>query len=176
MHVILHFDGGSTPTQKNSDGKKTGPGLTGCGWHIADHQGKPLTCGYAYVGDYHTNNEGEYHGLIHGLTHALEIGATQVAVYGDSSVVIGHCFKQWQCNYDHLRILRDQVFKLLAQFSVSCTGTHVLRAKNARADLLADTAVATQSSAQGPRLLTPALLRLVCSTSASVPKTSTKIK
>ena len=133
---ILRFDGGS----------RGNPGVAGAGMALYDsHDGSEIWSGCLYLGDHRTNNEAEYMGLITGLQCALSLGIAQVVVQGDSKLVLEQVSLRWKVKSPSLKHYFDEAIDLKKQFSAFET-SHIERAKNARADELANEAMDTKCS------------------------------
>ncbi|NEN97829.1 MAG: ribonuclease HI family protein, partial [Moorea sp. SIO3I7] len=87
-----------------------------------------------------TNNEAEYTGAILGLEKALEIGAGQVVLKGDSQLVINQLKGTWRVKTPHLRPLWTKAKSLLNQFD-SVQLEWIPRAQNSEADAVANQAM-----------------------------------
>lgn len=92
-----------------------------------------------FLGDYVTNNEAEYQGLIMGLEAASIQKHRHLDVFGDSQVIINHMNDTYKIKAKNLFPLYERAKQLCEQFE-SITFTHVLRYKNKRADALANAA------------------------------------
>ena len=133
---ILRFDGGS----------RGNPGIAGSGMVIYDSEdGSELWSGCLYLGDHRTNNEAEYMGLITGMQCALSLGVKQIVVQGDSKLVLEQIGLRWKVKSESLKRYFDEAIVLKKQFAHFET-SHIERAKNGRADGLANEAMDTQSS------------------------------
>lgn len=84
---MQYFDGGS----------RGNPGEAGCGAALftGEGRGMPVATRSAYLGKA-TSNEAEYQGLIMGLQLAVSRGAREVAIRGDSKLVINQLLGTWQ--------------------------------------------------------------------------------
>jgi ribonuclease HI len=129
MKLLLHIDGGS----------RGNPGPSGGGVVLADEHGRPLLeAGYFF--GIKTNNQAEYSALLRGLDAAAERGATEVAIYSDSELLVR------QLNGDY-RVKSPQIAPLFAQARTRLEGfrrwkaEHVMREQNGRADELANLAM-----------------------------------
>jgi len=126
---LLQFDGCS----------KGNPGLAGAGAVIYNYEHE-IWGKSAFIGDKNTNNEAEYNGLIIGLLEAQNMGIKQLAVEGDSMLVI----KQMRVEY---KVKSDKIFDLytkaknIAESFETITFTHIYRANNKRADELSNLAL-----------------------------------
>ncbi|MCL4384148.1 ribonuclease HI family protein [Patescibacteria group bacterium] len=133
MKLSVHTDGGS----------RGNPGHSGFGVVIlADHQ-KVLESS-VYLG-VKTNNEAEYAGLLHALTwlrdHHHQYSPTEIHLYLDSELVVNQLNGQYRVKAAHLKPLYQQSLDLLSSLSCPVTITHVGRAGNSEADLLANQAM-----------------------------------
>lgn len=124
----LHFDGCS----------KGNPGQAGIGAVIYKNDAE-IWNGCEYVG-HKTNNESEYLALIHGLEKALEIGITDLLVYGDSLLVINQMTKKYQVKSETLYKLNMRANEIIKHFD-SVEFYHVYRTENKRADKLSNDAL-----------------------------------
>ena len=87
-----------------------------------------------------TNNEAEYTGLIAGLQKALELEYQNVAVFGDSDLVVKQLNGLYRVKQPHLKLLWEQAIALKQQFSI-CSIAWVPRAQNVAADAVATQAI-----------------------------------
>ncbi|KAL7516252.1 hypothetical protein ACHAWX_001284 [Stephanocyclus meneghinianus] len=128
---ILRFDGGS----------RGNPGIAGSGMVLYDSDdGSEIWSGCQYLGNQRTNNEAEYMGLITGLQCALSLGVKKVVVQGDSMLVLQQISLKWKVKSPTLKHYFEQAISLKKQFTYFQT-SHIERAKNARADELANEAM-----------------------------------
>lgn len=129
-HYKIYTDGGS----------RGNPGPAGIGLVIYDG----LTGEVVYeLGDYlgtATNNVAEYTALVRALEIAKDLGAAKVEVFADSELMIKQLNGQYKVKNEGLLPLYQKV-RLQAGKIASCTYTHVPRAKNKRADQLANLAM-----------------------------------
>lgn len=130
MTYSLYFDGAS----------KGNPGKAGSAAVLYDGE-KEIAITGKYIGPRKTNNEAEYMGLIFGLILCIQLSIKNVKVYGDSQLVIKQMRGEYAVKNERLKKLYDDARKLINEFE-SISFDHVLRAKNARADQLANEAVA----------------------------------
>ena len=82
-----------------------------------------------------TNNVAEYRAVLLGVELARELGADEVEVIGDSSVIAHQIRGEWKVKQAHLRPLREQAVKALeglGKWSIR----NVPREQNTRADEL----------------------------------------
>lgn len=92
-----------------------------------------------------TNNVAEYRGLVEGVRALSSVVSRgdRVEIAGDSQLVIQQVRGSWKCNYDHLRVLRDEArgeLRRLEERGVRVELRHIPRASNAHADSLASRA------------------------------------
>jgi ribonuclease HI len=129
-HYKIYTDGGS----------RGNPGPAGIGLVIYDG----LTGEVVYeLGDYlgtATNNVAEYTALVRALEIAKDLGAAKVEVFADSELMIKQLNGQYKVKNEGLIPLYQKV-RFQAGKIASCTYTHVPRAKNKRADQLANLAM-----------------------------------
>ena len=113
MKAEVFFDGGARPTN---------PGHAGCGV-VVKVAGQKIRVG-RYLG-IKTNNEAEFIGLIVGLKIALDKGADQVVITGDSLNVLNTVKGDWQCRKDTLKPLHREAQQLVAKFENGAKFVHV---------------------------------------------------
>ena len=130
MNHLLYFDGAS----------KGNPGKAGSAAVLYEDK-KEVAVSSKYIGPRKTNNEAEYMGLILGLILCIQLGIKRVKVYGDSQLVIKQMTGEYAVKNERMKVLYEDVRKLLTNFE-NVTFEHVRREKNARADQLANEAVA----------------------------------
>lgn len=136
MEFMLFIDGAS----------KGNPGAAGIGVVLTTLSGETV----AEIGDpigIATNNVAEYKALIRGLTEAQTFGAQKVTVQTDSQLLARQMEGRYKINAPHLQALQREAKALCAQFPGGIHITHILRAGNARADLLANQGAYANTSA-----------------------------
>jgi len=128
--LILHIDGAA----------RGNPGPAGIGVVLWDEAGDFREEHQAYVGDA-TNNVAEYEALLFGLRKARELGYAAVKVFSDSELLVRQIRGEYRVKNPRLREFYGQVQRLLRSFDV-VEIAHVDRGMNARADWLANRAIA----------------------------------
>lgn len=130
MKVVVEADGGS----------RGNPGLAGYGAVVfsADHT-TVLAEAKEAIG-WATNNVAEYRGLIAGLAAAANLGASEVAVFMDSKLVIEQMSGRWKVKHRDLIELHREARGLAARFGF-IRFTWIPRAQNSHADRLANEAM-----------------------------------
>ena len=142
------FDGGS----------RGNPGPAGAGACLARaRDGEEVWWTCEWLGASRTNNEAEYAALNAGLRaacalrHAGVLGA--LTVQGDSKLVISQVSGVWKVNAANLRPLHAEAARLLEQLAAlgpgGCELEHIPRAKNGRADELANQAMDDEATTSG---------------------------
>ncbi len=131
MHLIVEFDGGS----------RGNPGPAGFGAVIRDarDESTPLVTAGRYVGRA-TNNVAEYSGLVFALEKAVELGADEVTVRGDSELVIKQMKGQYRVRNENLKPLYLKAVAAAGEVG-SVSYVHKLRDQNKLADRLANLAM-----------------------------------
>ena len=129
MRVTLHCDGGS----------RGNPGPAGVGVVITDASGEVIGEVSQAIG-VATNNVAEYEAVIRGLARALELGASEVDLVGDSELVAKQITGQYKVKHPDMKPLHASVKQALLQFS-DWTIKTVPRAQNADADALVNQAL-----------------------------------
>jgi len=97
------------------------PGFGGVGVYV-EHDGIEVWRYSSLWGEDVSNNQIEYAAMIYALEYLQGINTTNepCKIYTDSALVHGHVVKRWKCNFEHLRILRNEVIMLIrtASFKV----------------------------------------------------------
>lgn len=123
---------------------------TGSGDNNDDEGGKSLRTEVGtrevWVGDAHTNNYAEYVGLIEGLKMAIEAGAADVVVQGDSRLVIKQVAGEFAVRSASLRPLWEEARALLSRIPRHRL-EQIPRSANGRADELANRAMDSRQTA-----------------------------
>jgi ribonuclease HI len=102
---------------------------------------------YGYLGRA-SNNVAEYQALIHALQYALAQGATQVAVFSDSELVVKQIAGSYRVKHPDMIPLHRQAASLMSRFR-EATLRHVRREQNKDADRLANQALDEKGSKLG---------------------------
>jgi len=131
LEVDLYFDGAS----------KGNPGISAVGVRILNTNQQTVVIERSIFLGHTTNNAAEYAGLVHGLQLAQEYGATRVNIYTDSMLVVNHLKGIYKVRNSRLEPLYNRAIELLKLFGDGYEINHIPRAKNARADELANEAV-----------------------------------
>jgi ribonuclease HI len=121
---LMRFDGCS----------KGNPGAAACG-AVLYHNYIEIWAGSKFLGYNETNNYAEYMGLIIGLEKAIELNIRELAVEGDSLVVIKQMNGEYKVKSSNISELNKQAMKLKSNFN-SIIFNHVYREHNKRADEL----------------------------------------
>ncbi|MEM1012846.1 MAG: ribonuclease HI family protein [Planctomycetota bacterium] len=131
MHLIVEFDGGS----------RGNPGPAGFGVVVRDarDESTPLVTAGRFVGRA-TNNVAEYSGLVFALQKAVDLGASQTTVRGDSELVIKQMKGQYRVKNEKLKPLFEQASSLAKKLG-KVSFVHKLRDQNKLADRLANLAM-----------------------------------
>jgi ribonuclease H / adenosylcobalamin/alpha-ribazole phosphatase len=136
--VVVWTDGGA----------RGNPGPAGYGVVVTDRRGEVLAELAEGIG-WATNNVAEYQGVLAGLRQARSLGASRVVVRADSLLVVNQQLGRWKVRNQGLRPLADEARRLAAGFE-RVTWQHVPRARNRRADALANRAMDAQGGVHGP--------------------------
>ncbi|AKK03601.1 bifunctional RNase H/acid phosphatase [Corynebacterium epidermidicanis] len=129
MKVIIEADGGS----------RGNPGIAGAGAVVYDAD-RHILREIAYVVGKASNNVAEYHGLVEGLSAAAELGATEVAVFMDSKLVVEQMSGNWKIKHPDMKALATQAQRIARTFD-KVTYSWVPREKNKKADELSNVAM-----------------------------------
>lgn len=115
-------------------GSRGNPGHGACAAAIFDEKGVLVGEEGKYLG-HCTNNFAEYTGLILALSTARQLGASELAVFSDSELLVRQFNGQYKVKDPTLRILMGEIKKETSVFK-SVTVSHVPRERNAHADRL----------------------------------------
>ena len=126
---LLKFDGCS----------KGNPGAAACG-AVLYHNDIEIWAGSKFLGYNETNNYAEYMGLIIGLEKAIELNIRELAVEGDSLVVIKQMNGQYKVRSSNMIELNRVAMNLKTKFD-NISFTHIYRENNKRADELCNNAI-----------------------------------
>jgi ribonuclease HI len=124
--ITAFFDGGA----------RGNPGPAGYGVYIVDDQGNVLAELSGSLG-VATNNVAEYHGLITALQWAADQDLKQLAVKGDSLLLIEQMRGNYKVKNEGLKPLHLRARMLVMQIG-DVTFTHVRREENKDADRLSN--------------------------------------
>jgi ribonuclease HI len=133
----IHIDGAS----------RGNPGDAAFGVYVTTPEGVPVAELYGYLGRA-SNNVAEYQALIHALRYALEQGASQVAVFSDSELVVKQIAGIYRVKHPDMIPLHRQASGLMSRFRAA-TLRHVRREQNKDADRLANQALDERASKLG---------------------------
>ena len=127
--VIVNVDGGA----------RGNPGPAAIAAVAADEQGNVLAERNELIGET-TNNVAEYRAMLLGIELAKELGAEDVELLGDSTLIVNQVKGEWKVKQDHLRPLHTKVLdelRSLPKWSIAA----VRRERNVRADELVNEAL-----------------------------------
>jgi phosphoribosylglycinamide formyltransferase 1 len=128
MKLIIHTDGGS----------RGNPGPAAGGFVLCDIDGRRTAKAF-FLGRT-TNNVAEYTGLVKALETAAAMGATDLAIYSDSELMVRQLTGQYKVKSEAIRPLFEEANRLLAQFGAYAI-RHVMRDKNTEADRIVNRAL-----------------------------------
>lgn len=125
-------------------GSRGNPGISGCGAILYNENKKEIATDKLFCG-VQTNNFAEYQGLIIGLKLALENKITDLIVFMDSKLIVEQMNGNFKVKNVGLKPLFEKAKNICENFS-KISFQHVLRAKNKRADQLANQAMDSQKN------------------------------
>lgn len=132
--------GGGVRLVAYADGASIGnPGDAGCGALITDRDGQELAEDYRYLGRA-TNNVAEYQGAILALAKAHQLGAREVELRVDSSLLANQIMGRYKVKNPALAALYQDLKKQMQLFD-KVTVTLIGRSANRQADRLANLAI-----------------------------------
>ena len=129
MRLTLHCDGGS----------RGNPGPAGVGVVLTDDAGEVVGEVSEVIG-IATNNVAEYEAVIRGLARALELGATEVDLIGDSELIAKQITGDYKVKHEDMKPLHAAALAALRAFD-NWTIKTVPRAQNSDADALVNQAL-----------------------------------
>lgn len=127
--LILYVDGAS----------RGNPGPSAAGVVICDSQARPVER-FGRMLPRGTSNMAEYRALLLALKRAQELGATRLAIYADSELLVRQTNGEYKVKSPKLRPLAEEVKARLAELA-QWEMAHVPREQNAGADELANRAL-----------------------------------
>lgn len=127
--ITAYFDGGA----------RANPGPAGYGVYIVDNNGAVLAELFEPLG-IATNNVAEYRGLIAALEWAVERGLKELAVKGDSLLIVEQMRGNYRVKNAGLIPLHQQARTLVSKIG-KVTFDHVRREHNKEADRLSNLAM-----------------------------------
>jgi ribonuclease HI len=127
-----------------ADGASRGnPGPSAIGVVVLDESGAVVAEVSRYLGDDVTNNTAEWSAIIAGIEEARRLDATSLQIRMDSELVVKQLRGEYRVRDAKLRPLALKAQELLRGLS-AVEIEHVPRARNARADALANQALDTR--------------------------------
>jgi ribonuclease HI len=124
----------------NVDGGARGnPGPAAVGVVVRDEDGELVGKRAERIGET-TNNVAEYRALLLGIGTAIEFGATELDLVGDSELIVRQVEGRYKVKDATLRELHSEATRALATLE-SWSIRHVKRADNADADRLVNAAL-----------------------------------
>ncbi len=108
--------------------------------YIADSDGNSIEKRYKYIG-IATNNVAEYTAILLGITRAIDLEATDIQVYADSKLAVEQLSGNYKIKHPDLRLIYDDIQRLLSSWGGSIVYTHIPREQNKEADRLSNIAM-----------------------------------
>jgi len=130
VKVVIEADGGS----------RGNPGPAGYGAVVLSADRATVLAEAKRAIGQATNNVAEYQGLIAGLDDALNLGATEAAVFLDSKLLVEQMSGRWKVKHPDLIELNARARELASRFD-RITYTWIPRERNTHADRLANEAM-----------------------------------
>jgi ribonuclease HI len=133
MQLTIHADGGS----------RGNPGIAGGGIVVYSDEQEIYATGISFGTK--TNNEAEYLAVLNALKWLTEFSKQQtisnVQFFLDSKLVVEQLNKTWKVKEPRLKPLATQCWQILESLPYQIKFSHVRRAYNEQADLLANQAM-----------------------------------
>jgi broad specificity phosphatase PhoE/ribonuclease HI len=130
VKVVIEADGGS----------RGNPGPAGYGAVVWDADHSAVLAESKQAIGHATNNVAEYRALLAGLDDAAKLGASEVAVFMDSKLVVEQMSGRWKIKHPDLKELHAQAQTLASRFE-RISYTWIPRERNTHADRLANEAM-----------------------------------
>jgi broad specificity phosphatase PhoE/ribonuclease HI len=130
VKVVIEADGGS----------RGNPGPAGYGAVVWDADHSAVLAESKQAIGHATNNVAEYRALLAGLDDAAKLGASEVAVFMDSKLVVEQMSGRWKIKHPDLKELHAQA-QTLASWFERISYTWIPRERNTHADRLANEAM-----------------------------------
>jgi len=125
------------------------PGHATWGW-IAFQNGVEIASDCGYIGADSSNNIAEYIAVGRALRWAVEnFSDESVRLMTDSKLVVNQIMLGWNCNFDHLRKLRDRCIELIKEHGAIAL-SWIPRERNTEADELSRKAYREQLGKNPP--------------------------
>lgn len=137
LTLIVYTDGGA----------RGNPGPAGFGVVVQDASGKVLEEFGEYLGET-TNNQAEYRAMIAALERAKALGATEVAAFADSELLVKQLHREYKVKNAGLAPLFVKIWNLAQSFE-RCTFAHVRREQNRDADRMVNAAIDARGAVRG---------------------------
>lgn len=138
MKVVIEADGGS----------RGNPGPAGYGAVVWTEDRATVLAEAKQAIGRATNNVAEYRGLIAGLDDALNLGATEAAVYLDSKLLVEQMSGRWKVKHPDLIELHAEARNLARRFA-KISYSWIPRERNTHADRLANEAMDAAAEVDG---------------------------
>lgn len=133
--LVAYIDGGA----------RNNPGPAGAGVYL-ELDGRPLAGLYEFLGK-QTNNYAEYSALLTALRYASNKRYPKVRIYSDSELLVRQVLGEYRVKNPVLQNLHAEARALIGQVQ-QFTIEHVPRARNYKADALANKAMNLQASGE----------------------------
>ena len=88
-----------------------------------------------------TNNEAEYLWAFYWIKRAVELWATEIDLFMDSSLVVNQLSGKWKIKKDDLKILNNKILELIKKEKVKVYFFWIARGQNKEADRLSNVAM-----------------------------------
>lgn len=129
MKLTIFTDGGS----------RGNPGPAAIGVVVKNEQGENLAAFGKYIGET-TNNQAEYRALVAAIEKAEELGATEVACFADSELMVKQLNREYKVRDPDIAPLFLKIWNVCTKLK-KVTFTHIRREKNKEADKLVNEAL-----------------------------------
>jgi len=108
--------------------------------YITDNDWNELEKRYKYIW-IKTNNEAEYLWAYYWIKRAIEMWWSEIDLYMDSNLVIKQLLWEWKIKKQELRVINENIKKIISENNVYITYNWIEREKNKEADRLSNLAI-----------------------------------
>lgn len=121
-------------------GSRWNPWIAGLWVYISDENWKEIEKRYKNLW-LRTNNEAEYLWAYYWVERAIQLWATEIELFMDSSLVINQLSWNWKIKKQELREINDDIIKLIKNNNIKIKYTWIAREFNKEADRLSNVAM-----------------------------------
>lgn len=121
-------------------GSRWNPWIAGLWVYISDENWKEIEKRYKNLW-LRTNNEAEYLWAYYWIERAIQLWATEIELFMDSSLVINQLSWNWKIKKQELKEINEDIIKLIKNNNIKIKYTWIAREFNKEADRLSNVAM-----------------------------------